>query len=104
MIKVLNILTDSNIGGAGRCLINYLKYCDRDRFSVQVVLPRNSKLKPEVTALNVPVIEADGIAEQSFSFAGVGILKRSFRRNSRIWSTPMVLSAVGSPPVSAEPR
>ena len=76
MIKVLNILTDSNIGGAGRCLINYLKYCDRDRFSVQVVLPRNSKLKPEVTALNVPVIEADGIAEQSFSFAGVGILKK----------------------------
>ena len=64
MIKVLNILTDSNIGGAGRCLINYLKYCDRDRFSVQVVLPRNSKLKPEVTALNVPVIEADGIAEK----------------------------------------
>lgn len=42
MIQVLNILTDSNVGGAGRCLINYLKYCDRSRYAVKVVLPRHS--------------------------------------------------------------
>lgn len=80
MIKVLNILTDSNIGGAGRCLINYLKYMDRTAFRVSVVLPRGSLLVPEVEALGVPVIQCDGIAEKSFSWKAVGALKRIIRR------------------------
>lgn len=73
-IRVLNIISDSNIGGAGRCLINYLKYCDRSRFVVCVVLPRGSKLIPEIRALDVPIIEADGIADRSFSPAAIGSL------------------------------
>ena len=76
MIQVLNILTDSNIGGAGRCLINYLKYCDRSRFSVKVVLPRDSLLIPEVRQLDIPVIEAEGIADKSFDRAAI----RTFRQ------------------------
>lgn len=79
MIKVLNILTDSNIGGAGRCLINYLKYCDRSRFDVSVVLPRGSLLIPEVQRLHTPVLEADGIADQSFSVSSIGTLKKIIR-------------------------
>lgn len=79
MIKVLNILTDSNIGGAGRCLINYLKYCDRSQFEIKVVLPRNSLLIPEVENVAIPVIEADHIAEKSFSIQGIGTLLRIIR-------------------------
>lgn len=80
MIKVLNILTDSNIGGAGRCLINYLKYCDRSRFSVSAVLPRGSRLIGEILATDTPVIEADGIAERSFSLEAIGSLMRIIRQ------------------------
>lgn len=80
MIKVLNVITDSNIGGAGRCLINYLKYCDRSRFSVSVVLPRGSALIPELLALDTPVVEADGIAERSFSPEAIGALRKIIRR------------------------
>ena len=29
MIRVLNIISDTNIGGAGRVLLNYLRYTDR---------------------------------------------------------------------------
>ncbi len=79
MIKILHILTDSNIGGAGRYLISYLKYADRSRFAFQVVVPRRSALIPEIKALEVPVIEADGIAERSFSTAAVRELKRIIR-------------------------
>ena len=79
MIKVLNILTDSNIGGAGRCLVNYLKYCDRSRFSVSVVLPRGSLLIPEIQKLDIPVIEAEGIAEASFSLGAIATLHRIIR-------------------------
>lgn len=80
MTNVLNILTDSNIGGAGRCLINYLKYHDRSRFSVKVVLPRGSRLIAEILATDTPVIEADGIAERSFSPEAIGSLRKIIRQ------------------------
>lgn len=28
MIRVLNIISDTNIGGAGRVILNYLSYAD----------------------------------------------------------------------------
>ena len=80
MIKVLNIITDSNIGGAGRCLINYLRYCDRSNFEVKVILPRGSLLIPEVQALDYSYIEADHIAERSFSPEALGALLAIIRR------------------------
>lgn len=67
MIKVLNIITDSNIGGAGRCLLNYVRYCDKTQFDAAVVLPTGSDLKPDLTKLGARLIELDGIAEKSFS-------------------------------------
>ena len=44
MIRVLNILTDTNIGGAGRLLVNYLRNFDRAEFETAVVLPEGSAL------------------------------------------------------------
>ena len=82
MTKVLHILTDSNIGGAGRYLINYLKHCDRSRVDLRVVLPRGSLLKAEVLALDTPVIEVDGIAEKSFSLRAVKELKQVISREN----------------------
>ena len=45
MIKVLNIISDTNIGGAGRYLLNFLKYYDRSKYEIKVVLPENRKWK-----------------------------------------------------------
>ena len=56
MIRVLNVLTDSNIGGAGRLLVNYLHNFDRSRFDVTVALPEDSALIPAVEAENWPVV------------------------------------------------
>ena len=39
MTRVLNIISDTNIGGAGRVLLNYLRYTDRERFETLVALP-----------------------------------------------------------------
>ena len=74
MTRIIHIISDSNIGGAGRCLVNYLRCHDRSRFDVSVILPRGSLLIPEVAALNVPYFEVDGIAERSFSPEAVGTL------------------------------
>ena len=40
MIKVLNIISDTNIGGAGRVLLNYMQSTDRANFDTAVVRRR----------------------------------------------------------------
>jgi len=42
MIKVLHVLTDSNIGGAGTYVATCLEYCDKSRVRQTVLLPRGS--------------------------------------------------------------
>ena len=76
MIKVLNIISDSNIGGAGRCVLTFLKYFDRSRFQVRVVVPTGSLLIPEINRLGIKTIETDGIAEKSLSLEGIKKLKK----------------------------
>lgn len=45
MIRVMNVISDTNIGGAGRVLLNYLRCADRSRFEPLAALPRGSLLK-----------------------------------------------------------
>lgn len=82
MIKVLNIISDSNIGGAGRCVLNFLKYYDRKKFAVKVVVPKGSLLKPEIEKLHTKVIEVDGIADKSFDLKAIGKLNRIIRQEN----------------------
>ena len=71
MIKVLNILSDSNIGGAGRLLVNYLRNFDREKFDIAVVLPKNSDLKPCVEETGFPVFEIEHGRDKSFDMKAV---------------------------------
>lgn len=66
MIRVLNVISDTNIGGAGRVLVNYLRYAHRDRFELSIALPRGSQLKAPLEEAGGRVIEVDGIADRSF--------------------------------------
>ena len=47
-IKILNIISDTNIGGAGKCIITYCKNRNNEKFDVSVLMPQNSLLKPEI--------------------------------------------------------
>ena len=40
MIKVMNIITDTNIGGAGRLIIQCLKCFDRTKFDIVLVVSK----------------------------------------------------------------
>ncbi len=82
MIKVLNIISDSNIGGAGRCILNFLKYYDRKNYSLKVVVPRGSLLKEEIEKLGTRVIEADGIADKSFDRTAVKNLVKIIKKQN----------------------
>ena len=40
MTRVLNIISDTNIGGAGRVILNYLRFADTKQFETLVAVPR----------------------------------------------------------------
>lgn len=79
MIRVMNVISDSNIGGAGRVLLNYLRFADRTRFEQLAALPRGSLLKAPLEENGARVYEVDGIADRSWSRAGMDALKQLFR-------------------------
>ncbi len=78
-MKILNILSDSNIGGAGRLLVHYLRNFDRARFDGWVALPKGSALIPAVRETGFPVIELEYGADQSWDRRSVGELRRVIR-------------------------
>ena len=79
MIRVLNISSDSNIGGAGRVLLNYLRYADRARFETLIAVPRGSLLKAPLEEAGGRVLEVDGLAERSYHRGDVAALTRLIR-------------------------
>ena len=80
MQKVMHILTDSNIGGAGRLLINYLHNFDRSKFDIVVVLPKDAALKPLVEAEGYPVWEMENGRDRSFDRKAVAEIRAMIRK------------------------
>lgn len=79
-MKVVEIISDTNIGGGGRYLLNYLACYDKSRFEVFVVLPRGSALTPRVAELGVPFEEIDAMADKSMDRKAIGILRKILKR------------------------
>ena len=79
MTRILNIISDMNIGGAGRAVLTYLKYMDRSRFEAAVALPKGSLLAPGVRDLGADVFEVEAISDRSFDPAGIRKLQDVIR-------------------------
>ena len=82
MHRILHIISDTNIGGAGKLLLVYLANHDRKNFDVTVVLPKGSLLLPEIQKLNVRTIEVDGIADKSFALGAVKMLIDLYKKEN----------------------
>ena len=80
MIRILNIISDTNIGGAGRVILNYLRYADRDKFETLVAIPRGRLIKPLLEEAHVTVYEVDGMADCSYASQDVKALQALIRR------------------------
>lgn len=80
MYRLLHIITDTNIGGAGVLLLCQLKYFDRTKFDIGVVLPRESELIPRVKALGYEVIESRRGADSSFEMTAIGEYVRIIKK------------------------
>ena len=58
-MRVLHVISDSNIGGAGVLLLNLLRHFDRQKVESFVALPSGSRLRREVLETNTQVIELE---------------------------------------------
>lgn len=79
MIKLFHVISDTNIGGAGTLLLNYLANADRSAFAITVVLPRGSALVPRIQALDIPVIETEYGHDRSHDRRATAEFRRIFR-------------------------
>ncbi len=77
--RVVQISSDSNIGGAGKCILTFLENYDREKFDICVIVPKNSLLIPEVKALGVGYLEAEHIGEKSLSLKGIAELYKMLK-------------------------
>ena len=80
MLKIFQVVSDTNIGGAGRYLLNYLKYFDRKKFQVTVVMPEGSLLREFVSEYSdVTVVQAPYMADKSYDRRCASFLTRLFK-------------------------
>ena len=80
MIKVLNIISDSNIGGAGKCVIYFCRSYNKNEFDVSVVVPKGSELIPELEKTKVKIIEIDGLKDKSLDFKSFFKLRKIIKQ------------------------
>lgn len=76
MIKVLHVLTDSNIGGAGTYVATCLEFCNKDILDQTLVIPKNSLVKNLVQDSNVKIIEADIAPDKSFDLKSIPVIRK----------------------------
>lgn len=82
MYQVVQVVSDTNVGGAGRYLINYLKYFDRSRFAVTVIVPEGSMLTELIRPFeDVKLIEAPYMADRSYDKGCVKYLTALFAKS-----------------------
>lgn len=79
MINVCNVISDKNIGGAGKCILTFLKYHSKDKINLTVILPQGSLLVPRIQELGGHYIEIDGLGDKSLDLSCVGKLKKIFK-------------------------
>ena len=90
--RILLVLSDSNIGGAGRWLLTYLKNAEKKSFDIHVALPEKAALKEEIEALGFPVHEMG--SDDSFSLGNtLKACRVIFRLRPDLVNTSASLSA-----------
>lgn len=78
MLRVLHIISDTNIGGAGRHLLTFLEHYDRTKLTVYVLCPPASLLLEQCTAIGVETYTSPYLTgDRSFGWRGLAGLVRA---------------------------
>ena len=71
-MKIVEAISDGNIGGAGILLLARLKYSDTQRHRYHVILPEGSALRERLKDMQVQVWTVRAGKDQSFSWKAIG--------------------------------
>ncbi len=80
MIKVIHICSDTNIGGAGRYLLNLWQSSDKKQFKTLFILPKNSQLTTMLQQHGAKVLELNISADKSFDGNDIAKLYRVIKK------------------------
>lgn len=76
MLKVLHVLTDTNIGGAGTYIAAFLEFCDYERVTPYVLVPKNSAAVNLFSKYTENIIEADIAPDKSLDVPSVKVIRK----------------------------
>lgn len=79
-MKIVEVSSDTNIGGAGRCLLVLLNELDKETFTPVAILPKNSLLKPKIEELGIEALEADIAPDKSLNFSDIFKFIKIFKK------------------------
>lgn len=77
--KIIHVLTDTNIGGAGIWLLNFARAYNPRKYDCAALLPEKSLLTKELAGLGFRVIEVPKIADKSFSAGGIREIRKRLK-------------------------
>ncbi len=89
-MKIVEIISDTNIGGAGVLLCNRLACTDMKKYKTVVLLPRGSMLCERLKQLHVPYMELDCKGDCSFDISAISQYIKIFK-----CLTPDIINAHG---------
>ncbi len=78
--KIIEVSSDTNIGGAGKCVLTILENINQDVFDVKALIPKDSLLKEHIQKLGVEIIEIDGMKDKSLDKGDIKKLKAIFKQ------------------------
>lgn len=78
MPLIAHVISDTNIGGAGKWLLSFLK--EAHSFDYVAVVPEGSELLPSLREIGVRCCVGTGFADKSLSFEGIISLRRILAR------------------------
>lgn len=81
-VSVLHILTDKNIGGAGKWISYLCSALVFGEFDLTVIIPTGSAIEKELQNVGIRTIALDGIADCSLSFLAMNALVRTIKEIS----------------------
>lgn len=90
-MKIIEVISDTNIGGAGILLLNRLECTDLGKYPTAVCLPRQSKLIPKFENIGVECIKTDATPDSSWNVGDIKKFKRVFDREK-----PVIVNCHGS--------
>lgn len=80
-INIIHVLTDKNVGGAGRWLLSFLKFYDRELLDVKVIVPEDSMLNEQLLALGANIIHINDMEDKSLSFKAISQFYKVFKEH-----------------------